>query len=462
MLRLLSIRNFVVVEALDLELDRGFTVLTGETGAGKSILLDALALLLGDRFEQRQLRPGADRAELAAAFDVDDRPDVAEWLALQGLAGDAAPGDSELLRPPHARCPRQEPRVDQRPPGHARPADGGRRAAGRSARPACPPVAAHRRRAARAGRRLRRLRRARARRRRRVARVARRRREARRRGHGRAGVRRGARSARRARARARRAQRHAGRMDRARRRRNRASPMPRRCSKRRPPARTSSPKAMRRSHAVWRRIVARLARGRRARPGAGRRSSRCSSRRGSSWSRRRAALRAYRQKLDLDPAELARVEERLAAIHDAARRYRVRPEALPELLTQTQARLAAIAESADVAALAKRAAEAEGDAARARRPALEEARNSPPASSPHRVTAAMQDLAMAGGRFEIALDAARRPPASHGQEQVEFRVASHPEAAARPARARGLGRRALAHRARDPGGDERGRRRARR
>ena len=49
MLRLLSIRNFVVVEALDLELDDGFSVLTGETGAGKSILLDALGLLLGDR-----------------------------------------------------------------------------------------------------------------------------------------------------------------------------------------------------------------------------------------------------------------------------------------------------------------------------------------------------------------------------------------------------------------------------
>ena len=68
MLRLLSIRNFVVVESLDLELGRGFTVLTGETGAGKSILLDALGLLVGDRFELRQLRAGADRAELAAEF----------------------------------------------------------------------------------------------------------------------------------------------------------------------------------------------------------------------------------------------------------------------------------------------------------------------------------------------------------------------------------------------------------
>jgi len=62
MLRVLSIRNFVVVDALDVEFEHGLTVLTGETGAGKSILLDALSLLLGDRFELRQLRPGAARA----------------------------------------------------------------------------------------------------------------------------------------------------------------------------------------------------------------------------------------------------------------------------------------------------------------------------------------------------------------------------------------------------------------
>jgi DNA repair protein RecN (Recombination protein N) len=73
MLRLLSIRNFAIVEAVDAELDAGFTVLTGETGAGKSILLEALSLLLGDRFESRQLRPGADRAEIAAEFDLSER-----------------------------------------------------------------------------------------------------------------------------------------------------------------------------------------------------------------------------------------------------------------------------------------------------------------------------------------------------------------------------------------------------
>src|SRR6185503_20995121 len=80
MLRLLSIRNFVVFEALDLEFDRGFTALTGETGAGKSILLDALALLLGDRFELRQLKAGADRADLAAVFDAEDPAGIAAWL----------------------------------------------------------------------------------------------------------------------------------------------------------------------------------------------------------------------------------------------------------------------------------------------------------------------------------------------------------------------------------------------
>ena len=95
MLRLLSIRNFVVVEALELELEGGLSVLTGETGAGKSILLDALGLLLGDRFELRQLRPGSERAELAAEFGISDQPDVGAWLAGQDLAGD---GETLLLR----------------------------------------------------------------------------------------------------------------------------------------------------------------------------------------------------------------------------------------------------------------------------------------------------------------------------------------------------------------------------
>src|SRR5271156_1249285 len=86
MLRLLSIRNFAVIEALEVEFDRGFTVLTGETGAGKSILLDALSLLLGGRFEARQLRPGSERAEIAAEFDIAATSALSAWLVEQDFA----------------------------------------------------------------------------------------------------------------------------------------------------------------------------------------------------------------------------------------------------------------------------------------------------------------------------------------------------------------------------------------
>src|SRR5690606_14875425 len=70
-------------------------------------------------------------------------------------------------------------------------------------------------------------------------------------------------------------------------------------------------------------------------------------------------LRDYRRRLDLDPGELARIEERLAAVHDAARRHRVRPEALPALLAETEARLALLDAASDAEALARAAAQAE-------------------------------------------------------------------------------------------------------
>src|SRR5688572_28291392 len=91
MLRALSIRDFVIVERLDLELAGGFTALTGETGAGKSILIDALALALGGRADAGVVRSGAQRAEVTADFDVDRVPAVQAWLAAQALEeGDGA------------------------------------------------------------------------------------------------------------------------------------------------------------------------------------------------------------------------------------------------------------------------------------------------------------------------------------------------------------------------------------
>jgi DNA repair protein RecN (Recombination protein N) len=170
------------------------------------------------------------------------------------------------------------------------------------------------------------------------------------------------------------------------------------------------------------------------------------------------ALRRYRQSLDLDPRELARIDERLAAIHEVARKHRVRPEALPELRAETEARLAALAESADAAILAKRATEAEaryGVIARQ----LSAKREFAAHELETRVTEAMQHLAMAGGRLEIALEPLVAP-AAYGQEQVEFRVASHPQTAARAARAGRFRRGALADRLGNPGRHQRGRRSA--
>ncbi|NBS93096.1 MAG: DNA repair protein RecN [Betaproteobacteria bacterium] len=80
MLGSISIRDFVIVDRLDLDFGSGFNVLTGETGAGKSILLDALGLLLGERASPGLIRPGAERAELAATFEFDPAGPLASWL----------------------------------------------------------------------------------------------------------------------------------------------------------------------------------------------------------------------------------------------------------------------------------------------------------------------------------------------------------------------------------------------
>ncbi len=72
MLRHIHVRNFAIIDSVHLELDSGLTVMTGETGAGKSILVDALGLLLGDRAGAEAIRPGAERAELEALFSLEN------------------------------------------------------------------------------------------------------------------------------------------------------------------------------------------------------------------------------------------------------------------------------------------------------------------------------------------------------------------------------------------------------
>jgi len=88
MLAHLSIRNYLLVESVELDFQPGLTVLTGETGAGKSILVDALALALGDRAEGGVVRSGAARAEIAVEFSLDGLPALTVWLDESGFAAD--------------------------------------------------------------------------------------------------------------------------------------------------------------------------------------------------------------------------------------------------------------------------------------------------------------------------------------------------------------------------------------
>ena len=136
------------------------------------------------------------------------------------------------------------------------------------------------------------------------------------------------------------------------------------------------------------------------------------------------ALRRYRDRLDLDPARLAEIDRRIGSITDVARKYRVVPEELPALLAGWQAELASLTERADPALLAAREAEAQTaylDAARA----LTDLRRPAAARLSAEISAAMQNLAMAGGRFEVALEPLPEGGA-HGLETVEFRVAANP------------------------------------
>ena len=141
-------------------------------------------------------------------------------------------------------------------------------------------------------------------------------------------------------------------------------------------------------------------------------------------------LRHYAERVDLDPAALREVEARIESLHAAARRHRVRPEALPAKFAELQARLAELALSGDPEALRKEVA-----ATRGRYEAVAKKLSAKRADAAQKlakaVSAGMQQLAMAGGRFSVSLKPLSEPGAS-GLEEIEFEVASHPSLPLRP------------------------------
>jgi DNA repair protein RecN (Recombination protein N) len=423
MLRALSIRDFVVVESLDVDFASGFTVLTGETGAGKSILLDALALLLGDRFEARQLRPGVDRAELAAMFDVDGAREIGNMLAASGL--DA--GSELLLRRVLDVQGRSRAFVNGRAATLAQLGELGARlldlhgqhahqalARGDAQRalldafgglsPLVDALAdawrawrdalARRDRAAEAEASLVAEREWLEERQRALADLAMQPDEW-------------------------------TNLGTAQRRLANAAALI--------DATTQAEEAVSGADDA---IAHRLARVVQQLTGASRDDPALAdivallAPASIQLDEAARALREYRRRLDLDPKELERVEARLSAMHELARKYRVRPEALAELAAATDARLAELTAAPDAQALAQAVDEAKRtyDALAVK---VSEGRATAARDLATRVTAAMQELAMAGGRFDVSLQPLATPT-SHGRESVTFVVATHPKQSAGP------------------------------
>jgi DNA repair protein RecN (Recombination protein N) len=134
-------------------------------------------------------------------------------------------------------------------------------------------------------------------------------------------------------------------------------------------------------------------------------------------------LARYRQRLELDPERLGELESRIEAVTTLARKHRVTPEEMPELLSRLSARLEDLRLTADPGALAEKEAEAHKTYLN-KAGKLSKGRAEAAAKLSRQVTEAMQQLAMAGGQFEIALVPVESG-AAYGLENIEFRVAAN-------------------------------------
>jgi DNA repair protein RecN (Recombination protein N) len=423
MLRALEIRDFVLVERASFEPGGGFTLLTGETGAGKSILVDAIELLVGGRGDGGLVRQGAERAELSADFDFSSSG-FSAWLDEADLAGD--PG-VVILRRTIDRSGRSRCFINGHAATLAQLREAGeflvdihgqhehqsllRGAAQRELVDAHAGAQALARETAEAFRDWKRL-------------------------HELA-----------AQADSQFQQREAERVH--------LQDLLSELAKTNPAA------------GEWERVNAdhkRLAHGSSLLGGAQSALEALAEAEGASLpqlaavaSRLRALsahdpklaaivemlesaeaqaneaareLRHYASRVDLDPEALRNAEARIEALHAAARKHRVRPEALHERLAELQQRLAEIDLTVDPEALRREVAEKRARYEASMRKLSAKRRQGAEALA-KAVTAAMQQLAMAGGRFSVTLKELAEPAAA-GAEEIEFEVASHASLPLRP------------------------------
>jgi DNA repair protein RecN (Recombination protein N) len=420
MLRALEIKDLVIVERAGLELDRGFAVLTGETGAGKSILIDAIELLVGGRGDAAVVREGAERAELSAEFD--ETAPLKQWLAEAELEGD--PG-VVILRRTIDRSGRSRCFINGRAATLAQAKAAGeflvdihgqhehqslmRPAAQRGLLDAYADADVSQ--VAGAYRDWQRL------------------------------------------------QKVADEAEKSFAQRSAERSMVE--------DQLNDLKKIAPREGEWAQVSAehtRLQHGSSLLGGAQSALEALAEAEGASLTQLSAvasrlrslsahdsnlvavvellesaeaqaseavrALRHYASRVELDPQALRDVEARIEALHAAARRHRIRPEALPERLAELEKRLAELDLAVNPDALRKEVAAARGryDAAAK---ALSAKRQAGAKALSKAVTAGMQQLAMAGGRFSIRLDKLEEP-AAYGAETVEFEVSSHPSLPLRP------------------------------